>query len=115
MSIDKSFKAFKRDNSKLGYKLKLDSETEYSDRTIISKILKLDEENQYGFGMTKPMPASCMKEKTPSWLEFNVLLKNLDLDDKIVHLFVVDIEFDYENTTSKQMMYNEIFPPIIDK
>ena len=115
MSIDKSFKEFKRDNSKLEYKLKLDSETEYSDRTIISKILKLDEENQYRFGMTKPMPTSCIKEKTHSWLEFNVLLKNLDLDDKIVQLFVVDIEFDYENTTSKQMMYNEIFPPIIDK
>ena len=30
-------------------------------------------------------------------------------------MFVVDIEFDYENATLKQMMYSEIFPPIIDQ
>ena len=48
MSIDQAFKTFKRDDIKVGYKLKLDSEIEYSDRIIISKILKLDENNQYG-------------------------------------------------------------------
>ena len=41
--------------------------------------------------MTKPLPTGCIKElkKKPAWKEFNVLLENLDLDDKIGHLFVV--------------------------
>ena len=61
---------------------------------LLTKILKLDENNQYGFAMTKPMPTGCIKEHpTPSWLKFNLLLKTADLDDKIGHLFVVDIEF----------------------
>ena len=65
--------------------------------------------------MTKPMPTGFIKEKTPSWPEFNILLETVDLDDKTGHLFVVDIELDSGNATSKQIMYNETFPPIIDK
>lgn len=42
-------------------------------------------------------------------------LKNVDLEDKIGHLFIVDIEFDAENATEKELMYNEILPPIIEK
>lgn len=38
-------------------------EESYSGRTVISKIMKLDENNQYGFAMTKPMPIGCIKEK----------------------------------------------------
>ena len=30
-------------------------------------------------------------------------------------MFLADIEFDYEHATSKQMMYNDIFPSIIHK
>ena len=108
MIIDQSFRALKRDDLKVGYKLKLNKETEYFDRRIVSKILKLDEKNQYGFTMTKLMPAGGMKKNSMS--EFNILLKTVHLDDKIDHLFAVDIE-----ATHKQMMYNEIFPPIIDK
>ena len=115
LSIDQGFKAFKRDDLKVGYKLKLDGEAKYSDKRIISKVLKLYENNQYGFAMTRPMPTGCIREKTPSWLEFDILLETVDLDDNIGHLFVIDIGFDYENATSKQMMYNEISPPIIDK
>ena len=37
------------------------------------------------------------------------------MEDSIGHLFVVDIEFDEQNATKKQYMYNEIFPPIIEK
>ena len=77
--------------------------------------MKLDENNQYIFAITKPIPTECIKEKTPSLAEFKVSLKTVHLYDNIDHLFVVDIEFDYENGTPKQMMYNEIFPPIIDK
>ena len=66
--------------------------------------------------MTKPMPTGCMKENnSPSLLEFNLLLEKVSLEDPIGHLFIVDIEFDEKNATKKQYMYNEIFPPIIEK
>ena len=44
-----------------------------------------------------------------------MLLEKVSLDDPIGHLFVVDIEFDEKNAIEKQYMYNEIFPPIIEK
>ena len=51
--------------------------------------------------MTKPKPTDCIKEHpSPSWLEFNLLLETVDLDDKTGHLFVVNIEFD-ENEASE--------------
>ena len=76
-SIDQTFKAFKIVDLKVRYKLKLDGETDYSNRIIISEILKLDKNNQCGFAMTKPMPTGCIKEKK-SWLEFNILLEAVD-------------------------------------
>ena len=48
MNISESFKAFKRDDLKICYKLKLDGE-DYSDLRVNAKSLKLDENNQYGF------------------------------------------------------------------
>ena len=38
-------------NYKTCYKLKLDNEKEYATKRVITKILKLDENNQYGYGM----------------------------------------------------------------
>ena len=61
-SIDQSFKAYKRDDLKVMYRIKLDNENYYHERPIITKILKMDENNQYGFAMTKPMPLDCIKE-----------------------------------------------------
>ena len=51
----------------------------------------------------------------PSWLKFNLLLETVDLDDKIGHLFVVDIEFDEKRATEWEYMYKEILTPIIKK
>ena len=48
-------------------------------------------------------------------LKFNLLLEKVSFEDPIGHLFIVDIEFDEENASKKQFMYNEIFPPIIEK
>ena len=115
MTIDESIHAFKRDNLKVCYGSKLDGEKNYSEHRVIAKILKLDENNQYGLAMTKPMAVGSIKEKTPDWVECNVLLEKVSLDDKIRHLFIVDIEFDYENVDAKQIIYNEIYLPVIDK
>ena len=70
MNIDQSFKAYKRDDLKLIYKIKLDNQENYSKKRVIIKILSLDENNQCSFGMTKPMPTCCIKDKkSPSWLD----------------------------------------------
>ena len=112
MSVDQSFKACKRDDLKVVYSLKLNGETKPEKRRVINKILKLDENNQYGFAMTKPMHTGCIKEcPSPSWLKFNVLLESVSLSDPIGHLFVVDIEFDEKNATERQLLYNEIHTP----
>ena len=86
------------------------------DERIISKILKVDENNHYGHGMTKPLPTGCIKNDSDlSWEKFNLLLESVSLQDTIGHLYVVDINFDKENATKKQITYNEIYPPIVEK
>ena len=100
---------------KVYYNLKLDGVEKYSIKRVISKSLKLDENNQYGHTMREPVPTGSIKKKVPSWREFNLLLETVDLDDPIGHLFVVDIFYDHKNATQKQNIYNEIYPPIIEK
>ena len=98
------------------YRLKLDNDKIWTTRTVISKIVKLDENNQYGYGMTKPMPTGCIKkEPQPMWRTFNILLERVDLNDPTGHLLVVNVSFDYEKATPWQRIYNEIYPPIIEQ
>ena len=107
---------FKRDDLKLGYMLKLNNYSSYERKRVITKIVKFDENNQYGYAMTRPMPTGCIKQNTsPAWATFNLLIEKVSLEDKIGHLFVVDIGFDFENASARQLTYNEIFPPIIEK
>ena len=116
LNIDESFKAYKRDDLKLIYKIELGNEGSFDDRRIITKILKKDESNQYGFAMTKPMPTGCIKKHPAlTWCKFNFFLEKVDLDDQIGHLFLVDIESDKANVTKREYMYNEIMPSIIEK
>ena len=113
---EKDLTLFKRDDLKLGYMLKLNNYSSYERKRVITKIVKFDENNQYGYAMTRPMPTGCIKQNTsPSWTTFNLLIEKVSLEDKIGHLFVVDIEFDFENASARQLTYNEIFPPIIEK
>ena len=115
MNIDESFKAYKNQNYKVGFSLKLDNNIKSKEYRVISKIIKFDENNQYGFSMAKPMPVGAIKEKEASWTEYNLLFEKVSLDDKKGHIFVVDKEFDYLHTTDSQIMYNEILPPFIEK
>ena len=115
MNIDQSFRAYKNQNYKLGYKIKLDGDNSYKDYRVISKIIKFDEYNQYGYAMTKPMPVGGIKDKEADWKTFNILMERVSLDDPIGHLFIVDIEFDHEKASPKQLMYNEVFPPVVEK
>ena len=113
---NESPKPFKRDDLKLGYMFKLNDYSSYKRKRVITKIIKFDENNQYGYAMTRPMPTGCIKQNNaPSWVNFNLLIETVSFEDLIGHLFVVDIEFDYESASPRQFMYNEIFPPIIEK
>ena len=96
--------------------LKLNNYSSYKRKRVITKIVKFDENNQYGYAMTRPMPTGCIKQNaSPSWVTFNLLIEKVSFEDVIGHLFVVDIEFDFENASLRQLTYNEIFPPIIEK
>ena len=72
-------------------------------KRVITKILKLDKNNQYGYGMTKPLPTGCIRQNSDiSWRTFNLLMQNLSLDNNIGHLYVVDIEFDHTKATGNK-------------
>ena len=114
---EKTEEDFHKDcNYKICYNIRLNTEKEYSTKRVITKILKLEENNQYGYGMTKPLPTGCIKQNSDiSWRTFNLLKQNLSLNNNIGHLYVVEIELDHAKTTENQVVYNGIYPPIIEK
>ena len=101
-------------NYKIIYNLKMNNEK--VKKRVITKIQKLDENNQYGNGMTKPLSTGCIKDSDDiSWETFNSLLESVSFEDTIGHLYIADIEFDFKSATKREFAYNEIFPPIIEK
>ena len=80
-----------------------------------SKIIKMDENNQYGMAMTRPLPYGCIKrkEKILNFEELEQLLKSVTLEDKIRHIFTVDIEF--SDINPKTLLFHEIYLPIFEK
>ena len=105
---------YKNYNHKIAYNLDLTGEKK--DYRLISKILKLDENNQYGYAMTKSMPTCCIHSNSDtSFRTFNFLLEKVDLDDDIGHLYIVDIKLDFNTLTERQKAYNEISPAVIEK
>ena len=80
-----------------------------------SKIIKMDEKNQYGQTMTKPLLYGCIKRKNKALTleELLKLLKSVTLDDKIGHIFTLDMEFSVIN--HKTLLIKEIYPPIFEK
>ena len=65
--------------------------------------------------MTKLLPYSCIKrqEHPPSLVEFIKILDRISHEDKIGHLFVINIKFYDKNP--KTLLFNEIYPPIFEK
>ena len=80
-----------------------------------SKIIKMDEKNQYGMAMTRPLPYGCIKRQfaVPSFEELEQLLKSVTLEDKIGHIFTVDVDF--SDINPKTLLFNKIFPPVFEK
>ena len=114
-NLDNSDDLRKDNKYKICYKLKLDNDKEYT-TNVIAKTLKLYENNQYGYGMTKPLQTGCIKQDPDiTWITFNLLFEWVSPEDSIGDLFIVDIEFDYYKASTKQRVYNEIYPSIIEK
>ena len=91
----------KDQNYKICYDLKLDDDFQQQKYRVMSKILKLDENNQYGFAMTKPIATGCIKDDFDlSWRTFNFLLETVSLDDSVGHL--VDTKLNFDAVTPKQ-------------
>ena len=90
-------------NYKVVYNLKMNNEK--TKKRAITKILKLDENNQYGHGMTKPLPTGCIKDNDHISQEtFNFLLANVSFEETIDHLYIVCIEFDIELLRNKDLL-----------
>ena len=83
----------------------------------MTKILKMDKNNQYGNATTKPLPTSSIKKakKILTMREFELIIQGISDQDKFDHLLVVVIKFDLKNTDEKQLFFNEIYPPILEK
>ena len=61
-------------NCKVIYNLKINEQK--TKKRVITKTLKLNENNQYGHGMTKLLPTGCIKDSDDvSWITFNKLLE----------------------------------------
>ena len=60
--------------------------------------------------MIKPMLTISIKEHlSPSWKKFDLLLSSATRDNKIGHIFVVDIEFDKKKKKKKICDNKRIF------
>lgn len=93
---------FKENSLKVIYKIKNELKSIFEDKRVVTKILKMFENNQYGNAMTKPLPTGNIKrvKKISTMREFDLISHT----DKIGHLFIVDIEFDKENATEKKLI-----------
>ena len=82
-------------------------------KKILSKILKMDENNQYGQPMTKPLLYGCVKKKKILLaLQNLIILDGLSHENIIGHLFIVDIKF---KNINPKTLFIELYPPIFEK
>ena len=75
----------------------------------------MDENNQYGQAMTKPLPHGCIKKQKeiPTLTQFHKILNSISHEDNIGHIFTVDIKF--HNITEKALLFNGMYSPIFEK
>ena len=82
-------------------------------KKILSKILTMDGNNQYGQPMTKPLPYGCIKKKKILLaLQNLIILDGLSHENIIGDLFIVDIKF---KNINPKTLFNKLYPPIFEK
>ena len=81
-------------NLKLIYKIRNRVNNNYEDKRLVGKILKIEENNQDGSAMTKPTLTGSIKQskKTLILRNFNLIVEGISDEDKIGHVFIVDIQ-----------------------
>lgn len=77
----------------------------------------MDENNQYGNAMTKRLPCCCIKKEkeVPCLQKFNLILENLSYEDKIGHLFIVDMKLNEKLADGKVLLSKEIYTLFFEK
>ena len=84
-------------------------------RRVFSKIFKLDENNQYGCSMSKPLPVGIFKKEPSVSIEIlNKSIENFDPSAKIGEIYLVDIEFhayDYPRKRETGVMFSSYCRP----
>ena len=69
--------------------------------------------------MTKPLPTSCIKKQKSilDWRHFNLTKLNWKItpQDKIGHLFIIDIKFGPKKAGEKEFLFNKISLLIFEK
>lgn len=88
-------------NLKLIYKVISSDANVYEDKRIVSKILKMDQKNQYGNAMIKLLPTGSIKrqKKVPTLREPDLMIQGISDEDSIASLFIVDIESEQKKPT----------------
>ena len=74
-----------------------------------SKIIKMDENNQYGMAMTRPLPYGCIKRQftVPNFEELEQLLKSVTLEIKL-DIFLLWI-LNFQISTQKRCFLMKFF------
>lgn len=89
----------RKENFKLIYEIRNTKTNELEDKRTVSYILKMIENKQYRNTMPKLLLTGSIEKvkKTSTIREVDLLIQNISDEDKIGHLFIVDIEFDEVN------------------
>ena len=90
--------------------------TEGELKRFSSTIIKMDENNQYGFAMTKPLLVEVIKKKdgVPTLQELEQILAGVKPTDEFGHMFIIDLTF-VGGENPKILLYNELYPPFFEK
>ena len=105
LAFDSQILLSNNENEKAIFELEINGEKQT--KRISTKILKMDENNQYAQSMTKPLPYGCIRkqEYVPNISEFDKILDSISDEDSIGHLLIVDIKL--HNKNKKILLFNE--------
>lgn len=95
-------------NEKVLLDLKIDGKKQT--KRILTKILKVDENNQYGHAMMKPLPYGCIKKQKhlPSLVEFKKNFDRISHDNNIRHLFII-VDIKFYDINHKTLLFRELY------
>ena len=71
---------------KLIYRIRNDITNKFESKKIVTKIIKMNENNQYGNAMTKPMPTAKLKKlkPTPTLRKFELILQSVSITQPLI-------------------------------